>query len=74
MYNANGVRVCIENFWKLVSKDIYPKLEDCALKCNRFLETHTFVRVYFVQWSKSNLKTEIELQTKHWTIVSDLHH
>jgi len=49
MYNANGVRVCIENFWKLVSKDIYPKLEDCALKCNRFLETHTFVRVYFVQ-------------------------
>ena len=33
---------------------------------------HTCVRVQFLRWSKSNLKTEIEWQTKHWTIVAEL--
>jgi len=33
---------------------------------------HTCVRVKFLRWSKSNLKTEIEWQTKHWTIAADL--
>ena len=33
---------------------------------------HTCVRVQFLRWSKSNLKTEIEWQTKHWKIVADL--
>jgi len=31
-----------------------------------------FVRVHFLRWSKSNLKTQIEWQTKHWTTGSDL--
>ena len=33
---------------------------------------HTCVRVQYLRWSKSNLKTEIEWQTKHWTIVAHL--
>jgi len=33
---------------------------------------HTCARVQFLRWSKSNLKSEIEWQTKHWTIVADL--
>jgi len=31
MYNTNGVRTA-ESFWKLVSKDRFPKLKDFALK------------------------------------------
>jgi len=33
---------------------------------------YTCVRVQFLRWSKSNLKTKIEWRTKHWTIVADL--
>jgi len=33
---------------------------------------HTCVRVQFLRWSKSNLKTEIEWPSNHWTIVADL--
>ena len=29
-------------------------------------------RPHFLPWSKSNLKTQIEWQSKHWTTVSDL--
>ena len=36
------------------------------------LVAHMSVTVRFLQWSKSNLKTAIEWQTKHWTKVSDL--
>jgi len=53
------------SFWKLVSKDKFPKLKDFALKCNRFLETHTCASVHFLRRSKSNFKTENEWQTKH---------
>jgi len=36
-------------------------------------KTHIMcVRVYFLRWSKSHQKTEIEWQTKHWTIVTEL--
>jgi len=56
-----------ESFWKLVSKERFLKLKNFTLKCTRCLEIHTCVRVHFLRWSKSNLQTEIEWQTKHWT-------
>jgi len=39
------------------------KLKDFAQKCTRCLETHICVRVHFVRWSKSDLKTDIKLKT-----------
>jgi len=33
---------------------------------------HSMFGAQFPPWSRSNLKTEIELFTKHWTIFSDL--
>jgi len=33
---------------------------------------HSMFGAQFLPWSKSNLKAEIELHTKHWTIDSDL--
>jgi len=62
-----------ESFWKLGNKDRFPELKDLALKMHSMFGI-TCVRVHFLRLSKSNLKTEIEWQTKHWTIVSDLHH
>jgi len=50
----------VKGFWKLVSKDRFLKLKNFAQKCTRRLKAHTCVRVHFIRWSKSNLKTEIE--------------
>ena len=61
-----------EKFWKLVSKDKFPKLKDFAIKMHSlFGSTYVCVKVHFLLCSWSNLDTEIEWQTEHWTIVSD---
>ena len=62
----------VESFWKLVSKDRFPKLKDFALYMHWMFGKNTCVKVQFVRWSKSNLKTEIEWLTTHLTIVADL--
>jgi len=75
---ARGLHVgdpCCKSFWKLASKDRFAKLKDFALTCARHLETHTCVRVRTFRTLKqvtATVKTEIEWQTKHWTIGSDL--
>jgi len=66
------VRKAAEGLWKLLSKNRSLKLKDFALPCTRCLETHMCVRVDFLRWSKSTLKTEIKWQTKHQTRVSKL--
>jgi len=63
-----------ESFRKLVSKDRFPKGKDFAKKCTRCLEIHACERVHFLRCSKTNIKTEIECQRKHWKIVSNFHH
>ena len=55
-----------------LSKDGFPKLKDFALKMHSiFGNTYVCESTSFTM-IKSNLKTEIEWQTKHWTIVSEL--
>jgi len=56
-----------ESFRKLVSEERFFKVKDFALKLHSMF-AHTCAWVNFLQWSKSNLKTEIEWQTKHRTI------
>ena len=76
-YNTNGIET-VKSFWKLVSKDSFPKLKDFALKLGRALGNTTYrkcvrVRTFStMKQVKSAVKTETEWQTKHWTIVSDL--
>jgi len=60
----------VVSFWKLVNKVRFPKLKDFALKFTRYLETQTCVRIHFLRWSRSNLKTGIKWQTKYWMIIS----
>jgi len=62
----------VESSWKLLSKDKFPKLKDSALSMHWMCGKHTRVRVQFLRRSKSNLKTEIEWRSKHWTIVAVL--
>jgi len=56
----------VQRFWKLVSKDKFPKLKGFAQ------EMHSIFGAKFLPWRKSNLITDIELYTKHRKIVSDL--
>jgi len=56
-----------ESFRKLVSDKRFFKQKDFALNSHSMF-THTCAWVNFLRWSKSNLKTAIEWQTKHWTI------
>jgi len=56
-----------ESFWKLVSEERFFKLKVFALKLHPMF-THTCAWVNIVRRNKSNLKTEIEWQTKDWTI------
>jgi len=66
MYNINGIRLVVERFWKLGRKDRLPKAKYFPQKMHSMSGAQCF------PWSKSNLQTEIEWQTKHWTIVSRL--
>jgi len=76
-YNTNGIET-VNSFWKLVSKDRFPKLKDFALKLRRALGNTTYrttcdsTHIFYVKQVKSAVKTETECQTKHWTIVSNL--
>jgi len=63
MYNVNGVRDCIENVWKLVSKDKYPKLKDIALKMQSIFG-NTFV-------CESAFSTRKQVKSKNRNRIAD---
>lgn len=51
-----------ENFWKLISKEHFPKL----LKYHCCLAVHMCVKVFFLLLNKLNQKQEIALKMLHW--------
>ena len=66
-----------KSFWILISKNRFLKLKVFALKMrSRFGNTYickSRLRTFStMKQVKSTVKTEIERQTKHWTIFSDL--
>ena len=72
MSNINSVRLIDRGeLQKLIRKDRFPQLEDFALKCARYLETHTCVSTFYAM-KQVKSKTQIKWQTKHRTTLSDL--
>jgi len=62
----------VASFWKLLSKDRFPKLQDFALKIHSlFGSTRGGERIFY---TIKQVKSKIEWQTKHWTIASDCYH
>jgi len=75
MYNVKGVIDCRE-LLKISKQRKISQTE--RFRINNALDVWKHIRVWeyisYLRWSKSNLKTEFEWQTKHRMIVSDLHH